>query len=70
MLHLFLVLVRKKTGDLRLCIDFRELNKQLVRDNYQLPNIEDTLDSLYEKKYFTTLDFKNDSIAFEWPTNQ
>lgn len=40
-----IVLVRKKTGDLRLCIDYRELNKLLLRDNYPLPNIEDLIDS-------------------------
>lgn len=54
-----IVLVRKKTGDLRLCIDYRELNKSLVKDNYPLPNIEDLIDSLYEKKYFSKLDLKN-----------
>ncbi|KAL0117618.1 hypothetical protein PUN28_008773 [Cardiocondyla obscurior] len=52
------VLVRKKTGDIRLCVDFRELNKLLIKDNYPLPNIEDLIDSLYNKKYFTKLDLK------------
>lgn len=54
-----IVLVRKKTGDIRLCIDFRELNKLLVRDNYPLPIIEDLIDSLYGKKYFTIFDLKD-----------
>ena len=54
-----IVLVRKKTGDIRLCVDFRELNKLLVKDNYPLPNIEDLIDSLYGKKYFTIFDLKD-----------
>lgn len=54
-----IVLVRKKTGDLRLCIDYRELNKLLVKDNYPLPNIEDLIDSLHGKKYFSKLDLRN-----------
>lgn len=53
------MLLRKKTGELRLCIDFRELNKLLVRDNYPLPNVEDLLDSLHGKRYFTILDLKD-----------
>jgi len=55
-----IVLVQKKTGDLRLCIDFRELNKMLVRDNYPLPVIEDLIDCLCRKKYFSKLDLKNE----------
>lgn len=54
-----IVLTRKKTGEIRLCIDYRELNKLLIRDNYPLPNIEDLIDSLTGKKYFTALDLKN-----------
>lgn len=54
-----IVLVRKKTGDIKLCVDFRELNKLLVRDNYSLPIIEDLIDSLYGKKYFTIFDLKD-----------
>lgn len=54
-----IVLLKKKTGDLRLCVDFRELNKLLISDNYPLPNIEDLLGSLHEKKYFSTLDLKD-----------
>lgn len=54
-----IVLVRKKNGELRLCIDFRELNKILVRDNYPLPNIEDLIDRLHDKMYFSSLDLKD-----------
>jgi hypothetical protein len=54
-----IVLVKKKTGDLRLCIDFRTLNKQVVKDRYPLPFIDDQIDKLRGKKYFTKLDLKN-----------
>ena len=35
-----LVLVRKKNGDIRLCVDFRNLNVSSLKDNYGLPNME------------------------------
>lgn len=54
-----LVLVRKKSGDFRLCIDFRTLNKITLRDNYPLPMIEDQLLHLRDKRYFTSLDLKS-----------
>lgn len=54
-----IVLVKKKTGDTRMCVDFRTLNKLTVRDNYPIPLIEDQLDLLHGKKYFTSLDLKS-----------
>lgn len=36
-----IVLTRKKTGDIRMCIDYRALNRVLARDNYPLPFIDD-----------------------------
>ena len=50
------VLVRKKTGELRYCIDYRALNAKTYKDNYSLPLIEDCLDSLYGQKMFCVLD--------------
>ena len=50
------VLVRKKTGELRYCIDYRSLNAKTYKDNYNLPLIEDCLDSLHGKKLFCILD--------------
>ena len=35
-----LVIVRKKNGDIRLCVDFRNLNITFLKDNYGLPNME------------------------------
>lgn len=54
-----IVLVRKKTGELRLCVDFRELNKITVKDNFPTPLIDDHIDRLKDKKYFSSLDLKN-----------
>lgn len=53
------VLVRKKDGRMRLCIDYRELNKITAKDNYPLPIIEDQIDSLRGKRYFSLLDLKD-----------
>lgn len=53
------VLVHKKDGNTRLCVDFRQLNKKIVRDRYPLPLIEDQLDMLQNAKYFSTLDLRN-----------
>ncbi|XP_078051649.1 uncharacterized protein LOC144477786, partial [Augochlora pura] len=54
-----IVLTKKKSGDYRMCIDFRTLNKVTSRDNFPLPLIEDQLDLLEGKKYFTSLDLKD-----------
>lgn len=54
-----IVLTRKKNGEIRMCVDFRTLNKQTTRDNFPLPLIEDQLDMLAGKKYFTTLDLRD-----------
>ena len=50
------VLVRKKDGSLRFCIDFRKLNSRTVKDAYTLPRIDDTIDSLIGAKFFSKLD--------------
>ena len=50
------VLVRKKDGSLRYCIDYRKLNAVTRKDSYPLPRIDDSLDTLRSAKYFTTLD--------------
>lgn len=54
-----IVLVRKKNGEIRLCTDFREINKITVKDNFPTPHIDDLLDKLKNKRYFSKLDLKN-----------
>ena len=48
--------VPKKNGDVRLCVDFRALNKVTAPDNYPLPRIDDLLATVSKAKYLTTLD--------------
>ena len=50
------VLVPKKDGTTRFCVDYRQLNAVSRKDVYPLPRIEDILSTLGEAKYFTTLD--------------
>ena len=50
------IMVRKKDGTWRFCIDYRKLNAVTCRDAYPLPRIDSTLDSLAGATYFTTLD--------------
>ena len=52
------VLVRKKDGKLRFCIDYRRLNSKTIKDSYPLPRIDETLDLLSGAKYFSSLDLK------------
>lgn len=54
-----IVLVKKKSGETRMCVDYRALNKITVRDNYPLPLIEDCVAYLENKKYFSVLDLKS-----------
>ena len=50
------VLVRKKDGKVRWCIDYRALNNATVKDAFPLPNISECLDVLENAKFFSTLD--------------
>lgn len=51
-----LVMVRKKDGSTRFCVDFRRLNESTVGDSFPIPRIDDSLDALGGAKLFTTLD--------------
>ncbi|CAN8075543.1 unnamed protein product [Agarophyton chilense] len=51
-----LVLVAKKDGSIRFCVDYRELNAVIKRDSYPIPRMDDCLDFLGEAVVCTTLD--------------
>ncbi|GBG80917.1 hypothetical protein CBR_g31473 [Chara braunii] len=51
--------VWKKNKDLRLCIDYRKLNAQTVKNARPLPRIDDLLERLFGAKYFSKLDLKS-----------
>ncbi|CAG4907160.1 unnamed protein product [Colias eurytheme] len=53
------VLVKKKDGSVRVCIDYRLLNKKIVKDEFPLPVIDDMIDKLCEARIFSVLDLKN-----------
>ena len=54
-----MVVVPKKDGRYRVCIDFRDLNKQVIRDHYPMPIIDDQMDRLCKAKVFSTIDLKD-----------
>ncbi|KAL5011242.1 hypothetical protein ScPMuIL_011676 [Solemya velum] len=53
------VLVRKKDGGVRWCIDYRRMNDVTTKDSYPLPNIEECLDTLAGASIFSTLDLQS-----------
>lgn len=54
-----ILLVPKKDGTRRFCVDFRKLNQVSVKDSYPLPYVSQTLDKLRDAKYLTSLDIKS-----------
>jgi len=76
------LLVKKKTKDNRLCIDYRALNRKMRKEHYPLPLIDNQLNLLAENSLFTTLDLASgyyqiptalksqDKTAFVTPNRQ
>lgn len=64
-----IVLVPKKDGMSRLCIDYRVLNKITMKNRYPLPRIDDLLGQLKGAQYFTKIDLKTGRISSSFKTS-
>ena len=53
------VLVRKKDGNLRVCVVFRKINAKTIRDAYPLPRISETLEALEGARWFCIQDLQS-----------
>ena len=53
-----MLFVKKKDDTLRLCIDYRKLNRVIVKNKYHFPKIDDLFDQLKGVKYFSKIDLK------------
>jgi hypothetical protein len=51
---------KKKDGTLRLCIDFKQLNKVTIKNKYPLPRIDDLFDQLKDANIFTKIDLRSE----------
>ena len=60
-----MLFVKKKDGTLRLCINYRQLNKVTVRNKYPLPRIDDLFDQLQGAHVFSKIDLRSGIISLE-----
>ena len=51
--------VKKKDGSMRMCIDYRELNRITIKNRYPLPRVEELFDRLRGAKYFSKIDLRS-----------
>uniref|UniRef100_A0A8C7WVL3 Gypsy retrotransposon integrase-like protein 1 n=1 Tax=Oryzias sinensis TaxID=183150 RepID=A0A8C7WVL3_9TELE len=60
-----IVVVRKKNGAVRMCVDYRTLNRRTIPDQYTMPRIDDALDCLTGSKWFSVLDLRSGYYQIE-----
>ena len=54
-----ILFVKKKYGSLRLCIDYRQLNRAIIRNQYPLPRIDDLFDQLHGSRVYSKIDLRS-----------
>jgi hypothetical protein len=54
-----ILFVKKKDGTMRMCIDYRDLNKVTIKNMYPLPRIDDLFDQLQGSRYFSKIDLRS-----------
>ena len=54
-----MLLVKKKDGTMRLCVDYRQLNKVTIKNKYPLPRIDDLIDQLVGACVFSKIDLRS-----------
>ena len=54
-----MLFVKKKDGSMRMCIDYRKLNKVTMKNRYPLPRIDDLLDQLQRVRVFSKVDLRS-----------
>lgn len=54
-----ILFVKKKSGEMRMCIDYRALNGITIKNSYPLPRVDELFDRLHGAKYFTKIDLRS-----------
>ena len=54
-----MLLVKKKDGSMRLCVDYRQLNKVTIKNRYPLPRIDDLMDQLVGAEVFSKIELRS-----------